>query len=170
MKQKDVVFNAFHACLTALNITGVKFVSEVPAEQKDEVKNGVIDLVTQSIMSGEMDLDKPELKADEKAAKGYAKALWGNWIKKDDRLNGGVKYVPQTRRGPIVKDENLKKLKGAIQSLQLNKADPALIAKTQEVFDARKAELAAAKAASGAVPLDEAMAILVEAGIVPAAE
>lgn len=152
IKQKDAVFNAIQAA------------SEQGLEG-DQLTTFAVEQVKQGLMSGEVQHSKGNM-SDEKAALSYARSLVSNWRKKDERLTGGVKYVPATKRGPIMKDETLRKLNDSLKSLRVNDPDNAeLIGKVEAAIDARKSQLAAEKAASKVQSLDETLAALADLGI-----
>jgi hypothetical protein len=150
MKQKDFVKQAIMAAIAA----GLS-AEALNSAAAETIKNGLI--------SGECEHSKGPM--DEKAAKSYAKSLVGNYLKKDKDLNGGVKYEPTTRRGPIVKDQRLKDLKTSLKALEANSASPELIAQVTTAIATREAELEAEKTTSKLPSLEETMAKLAELGI-----
>jgi hypothetical protein len=151
-KQKDAVFNA----ITMASEQGL---------EGDSAHAFAVEQVKTGLMSGEIQHSAGAI-TDPKKAESYAKALIANWRKKDDRLTGGVKYVPATKRGPIVKDDMLKKLNESLKSLKVNQPGNAeLIARVEAAITARKAELAAAKAQSKVQSLDETLSTLADLGI-----
>lgn len=152
MKQKDFVKMVVLACMTE-GLTGEALTSTAC----ERVKNG--------LMSGECEHGSPTIREDEKEAKSYAKAVVGNYIKKDKDLNGGVKYEPKSKRGPIIKDPELKELKVVLKALEANKADTNLIYAVQTKIVEKEAAIEANKATSKLPSLDDAMAILTKLGI-----
>lgn len=150
-KQKDAVFNA----ITQAQEQGLEG-DAATAFAVEQVKSG--------LMSGEVQHSTGF--TDPAKAETYAKALIANWRKKDLRLTGGAKYVPATKRGPIVKDDRLKALNESLKSLKVNQpGNTELIARVEEAIASRKAELAAAKAQSKVQSLDETLATLTDLGI-----
>ncbi len=150
-KQKDAVFAAIQAA-SDQGLDG------------DAANEFAVEQVTQGLMAGEIAHSKGAL--DPKAAKSYARSLVANWRKKDVRLTNGVKYVPTTKRGPIVKDDQLKKLTESLKSLKINQPDNTdLIARVEAAIAARKETLAAEKAATKVQSMDEALATLESLGI-----
>lgn len=150
VKQKDAVFTAF----------------QIAIEQGLEgtvARDFAVEQVKAGLMAGEIEHSKGAL--DEKTAQSYARSLVSNWTKKDERLNGGAKYVPATKRGPQVKDETLKALQTNLKSLKANNADPELIARVEAAMEERRAHLAAEKAQSKVQSLDETLASLQALGI-----
>ena len=150
MKQKDGVF----AALQAASEQGL---------EGDQAIDFAVEQVKQGLMSGEIAHSKGQL--DEKSARSYAGSLVSNWRKKDERLNGGVKYVPETKRGPQVKDETLKTLMTNLKSLKANNADADLIARVEAAIEARRSEVQATKAAAKVQSMDETLASLQALGI-----
>lgn len=152
IKQKEAVF----AALAAAGEQGLE-ADAATAFAVEQVKTG--------LMAGEVQHSSGAI-TDPKKAESYAKALISNWLKKDERLNGGAKYVPTNRRGPIMKDERLKALSESLKSLKVNQpGNTDLIARVEAAIDARKTELASAKATSKVQTLDETLASLQELGI-----
>jgi hypothetical protein len=150
MKQKDAVYAALEA-------------AQAEGHQGDEAIAFAVEKVKQGLMDGTIQHSKGAL--DEKSARSYAGSLISNWRKKDTRLNGGVQYVPETKRGPQVKDEQLRTLKANLDSLKAHGADEDLIARVEAAYEARKAQVQAEKAASKVQSLDETLASLQALGI-----
>lgn len=151
-KQKDAVFTA----LETARSQGL---------EGDAAREFAVEQVTQGLIAGEVQHSAGKVE-DPKKAKSYARSLVANWLKKDDRLNGGVKYVPETKRGPQVKDEQLKKLNAALKSLEVNDPENTeTIERVRNAINARKTQLAAEKAATKVQSMDEALATLSELGI-----
>lgn len=165
MKQKDAVF----AAITAAQEQGL---------EGDAARNFAVEQVKQGLMDGTIQHSAGQI-TDEKRAQGYARSLVSNWLKKDERLNGGTKYVPATKRGPILKDETLRKIVEARKSLEVNLnalrtsgGDPDLIARVEAALEQtrtkeaeRREALAAEKAQSKVQSLEETMANLEALGI-----
>jgi hypothetical protein len=105
MKQSDSVFQAVCSVVDASSFdTQVVLTSEQRAQ--------VIAIVTQGIIEGQVDFtaeayDKHNTDAK---IKSYTGGMVSNHLRKDKRLNGGVKYEAQNP-GSRVKDETLKALK-----------------------------------------------------------
>lgn len=152
MNQKETVFNAFQAA-TAEGLTGAEHTAFV------------VDQIACDLTSGECVHSKGPI-TDEKEARKYAGALLSNWKKKDERLSGGIKYEPVTRRGPQVKDNLLKQLTGNLKSLKAHGVeDMSLITRVESAIETRKAEIAAAKGIAKVQPIEDAMAELAALGI-----
>lgn len=151
-KQKDAVF----AALSAASTQGL---------EGENATNFAVEQVKTGLMTGEIIHSKGTF-TDEKAAQSYARSLVSNWRKKDERLNGGAKYVPATKRGPIMKDEMLKKLNDSLKSLRINQPENhELIGRVEAAIEARKAVIANEKQASKVQSLDETLAALQDLGI-----
>lgn len=150
MKQKDFVKQAILACMSQ-------------GLEGDALNSAASESIKTGLVTGECEHSKGPM--DEKTAKSYAKSLVGNYLKKDKDLNGGVKYEPTTRRGPIVKDQRLKDLKTSLKALEANSASPELIAQVTTAIATREAELEAEKTTSKLPSLEETMAKLAELGI-----
>lgn len=151
-KQKDAVFTALSQAISS-GLEG----ESATAFAVEQVKMG--------LMSGEI-IHSKGVFTDEKLAESYARSLISNWKKKDIRLTDGVKYVPTTKRGPIMKDEKLKKLTESLKSLRVTSPDNTdLIARVEAAIEARRTELASEKAATKVQSLDETLASLADLGI-----
>lgn len=85
--QKDGVFNAVCA------ITNQDSFDEA-VELTKEQRASVIEMVTQGLLSGDIDFsDAARAKYDTEAkVKTYTNGLVSNWLRKDRRLNGNVKH------------------------------------------------------------------------------
>ena len=119
--------------------------------------------VADGIMDGACEHKSAEVKTNEKLATSYARALVKDRLKKDSDLNGGVKYEPATRRGPITKDPELKKLKGVLKALEHHSADSNVIDAVKAKIAEKEAEIAASKA--NVPSMEEALETLKELGI-----
>lgn len=109
-------------------------------ELTKEQRSSVIEIVTQGLMAGEIDFsDAARAKYDTEAkVKTYTNGLVSNWLRKDKRLNGGVKHQiknPGSRAGagdPILK--NLKLFRSTL-------TEPDHIAAVDAEIEARQAAL-----------------------------
>jgi hypothetical protein len=152
IKQKDAVYAAFQA-------------GREQGLEGNSLRDFAVEQVKVGLMSGEVAHSEGQF-ADEKKAQTYARSLVSNWAKKDERLNGGAKYVPTTRRGPQVKDDELKKLNEALKSLRVHDSgNMALISQIEQRMAARKQSLQAEKAGAKVQTLEETMAALEGLGI-----
>ena len=133
MKQKEAVYQAI---TNLFDISGDGAV-ELDRGQKHEV----IEVLMQSFKAGKISYDG-ELPVD-KDLRNYCSGLLNNWLRKDSRLNGGVKYEPKnpgSRQG--ISDPQLRALKALLRSV----TDPSDKADIEAYIAARQAELNKAKA------------------------
>lgn len=129
MNQKEAVFQA---------VTGMFELSgEGPVELNREQKAEVISVLVSGFetrkisYAGEVPTGKD--------LRNYCSGLLNNWLRKDSRLNGGVKHVPKnpgSRRGSS--DPQLQ----ALRKLQSVQTDANKIAEIQSYIDRRLAEIA----------------------------
>jgi hypothetical protein len=124
--QKEAVFAGFESG------------KECQLSGKDLV-NHVIEIVRFGLMNGEVEHSTPEkFLNNEKESTRYASALVLNWFKRDKRINGGIPYVPQTKRGPRYADnEKLSYLNKTIKALE-GSSDPQaveLLAQIKPIFE-----------------------------------
>lgn len=113
--------------------------------------------------AGDIEHKSEQIKTDEKMARSYAKALVKDQFKKNPLMNGGVKYEPATKRGPITKDPELKKLKEVLKALEARGGDQELIDKVKTRINEKEVEIQAAK--SNVPSMEEAMNTLRELGL-----
>lgn len=151
IKQKDAVFAAYQAGREQ----GLEHGS-------DQLFESVAGLVQAGIANGDVDYSKD--RANEKEVKAYARSLTSNWFKKDERISG-AKYVPATRRGPMIKDETLKALSENLKSLKAHSADMTIIQRVEQAIQQRRQQLAAQKDKSKVQTMEETLASLAELGI-----
>ena len=83
MKQKDAVYQAM------VSVVGH---FEGKCEPSKEQRAQVALILVAGFGAGTIDLDR---EYDEVGLKTYVSGLMSNWLRKDDRLNGGVAYVPK---------------------------------------------------------------------------
>ena len=132
MNQKEAVYQA------VCNVTG--FNGDGVCTPTREQRAQVNAILFEGFMSGKIELKK-EFETEAKL-KEYVSGLQSNWLRKDDRLNGGTKYVaknPGSRAGSG--DPQLKAMKVLLSTL----TDPTEIAEVQSHIDARIAEIASTK-------------------------
>jgi len=153
MKQKDAVV-LYWTQGTEQGLTG----KDLEAFVSTEIFHG--------LQAGDIDHRNAAMKEDEKECQRYAKALVSNHFKKAKEINGGVKYIPQTTRGPIIKDQALKDLSICLKAMQgRDDVTEEMIQSTSFLIESRKAELEAAKpakkpAAKKVLSLEEIQATL----------
>lgn len=133
MKQNDAVFSAVCSVLGRDDFNGAV---ELSKTERDEVVN----IVTTGIMSGKVDFsDEARGKYDtEKKIKSYVVGMVSNHLRKDKRMNGGVKYEtknPGSRAGSG--DDTLKALKALRSTLtdatEIEQVEAAIAARTEEI-------------------------------------
>lgn len=144
MNQKEAVFQA------VCNVTG--HTGDGKVEISKEQRAQVNAILFEGFKAGKIELDREYTDSD---LKGYVSGLQSNWLRKDKRLNGGIKYEaknPGSRAGsgdPMI--QNLKKLLSTLTT-ESDKAE------VQGYIDARQAEINATKQAAtvdfSALPAD----------------
>lgn len=152
MNQKDAVYSAI------CNVTGHKGEGAVTIgkEQRAQVSAILLESFLSGVISYKGDF-KSLSDADQKS---YVSGLQSNWIRKDKRLNGGVKYEsknPGSRSGST--DPQLKAMRALLVSMQGDtRYTDADRSEVQAHIDSRTAEIAAAKQAKSvdfsALPAD----------------
>ena len=126
MKQKDAVYQA------VLNVCGEQ---DGVYEPTKEQRSSVNAILFEGVRAGSISIDT---EFDDAKLKQYVSGLQSNWLRKDTRLNGGVKYVaknPGSRTGNT--DPSLK----AMRLLLSTKTDATERAEIQTFIDARVAEI-----------------------------
>lgn len=132
MKQKDAVYQAVCA-VTGFNGDGSV---EISKEQRAQVNA----ILFEGFKAGKIELDKEYTDSD---LKGYVSGLQSNWLRKDERLNGGVKYTaknPGSRAGSG--DPAIKAMRVLLSTLTPGTADHSEV---QAEIDKRNAEIQATK-------------------------
>ena len=161
--QKEAVYVAYTTALSDRNIDFTTPANLAP-EVLSAVRKDMRENIASGIVDGSISCEKPEYRADLKAAGTYASGLVSNWFKKDTRLTGGVKYEAQTTRGPVTRDEKLKALKSAKLAAE-SANDMELLTKIESLHASRVAELESEKAAKKAPNVSDAVAALAALGI-----
>ena len=137
--QKEAVFSAVTSVVSEAGVTlqdGQSFAGVLTRELRAQVTN----ILVEGFNSGNIALDKTF--ADEAALRTYCSGLTSNWLRKDTRLNGGVKYVaknPGSRVGSS--DATLK----AMRTLLSTQTDESARAEIQSHIDARVAAIREAR-------------------------
>jgi uncharacterized protein YabE (DUF348 family) len=140
-KQKEAVFSAVSSVLTEAGISvneGDNFAASLNRELRAQVTN----ILVEGFNNGTIALDKSfESEADLRT---YCSGLTSNWLRKDPRMNGGVKYVaknPGSRVGSA--DPTIKSMRTLLATrTDLSVADRADI---QAAIDSRVAEVRSSK-------------------------
>ena len=131
MNQKEAVFQA------VVNVTGHSGdgAVNITPEQRKQVNH----ILFVGFRNGHIQLDR---EFDDAALKAYVSGLQSNWLRKDKRLNGGIKYEaknPGSRQGSG--DSQLKALKALLSTVATEEEKEEI----QGYIDARMTELAATK-------------------------
>lgn len=137
--QKEAVHSAVTSVLSENGIT-VNEGDNVSTHLTRELRAQITNILVEGFNNGTIVLEKtftnePELRT-------YCSGLTSNWLRKDVRLNGGVKYAaknPGTRVGSS--DAQLKAMRGLLST----KSDPSEKAEIQNYIDARVAEIKASR-------------------------
>jgi hypothetical protein len=140
-KQKEAVFSAVSSVLSEAGITpneGDNFATHLNRELRGQVTN----ILVEGFKSGTISLDKPyETDAELRT---YASGVTSNWLRKDPRMNGGIKYVaknPGSRVGST--DPQLKAMRALLATRSdLSDTDRAEI---QGHIDSRVSEVKSSK-------------------------
>ena len=130
MSQKEAVFQA------VTNVVGVQDgVYTLNREQRASVNQILFEGFRSSTVECDTEYNDSELKA-------YVSGLQSNWLRKDKRLNGGVKYQaqnPGSRVGST--DPQVKALRALIKT----QSDETKIAEIQSFIDKRLSEIKPSK-------------------------
>ena len=156
MNQRNAVYNAIVAVLSE---AGIHFEDgmDVKPIMTRELRGQVNAILFQGFQSGSNELDRSYSDTE---LKSYVSGLQSNWIRKDSRLNGAVKYSPKnpgSRAGSG--DDQLK----ALRALLSQTTDETERTEIQGYIDARLTELKKSKAPTISVEaLPEALRHLVK--------
>ena len=126
--QKEAVFSA------VTNVCGNQDGAYNPTKEQRAQVNAIL---FEGFQAGRIELSEGK-QYDEAGLKSYVSGLQSNWLRKDERLNGGVKYSaknPGSRAGSG--DAQIK----AMRALISTKSDPSEVAEIQSFIDKRIAEL-----------------------------
>lgn len=98
LSQKDAVYQATQAVLEDrnLNLEDSQDIREVIGEDMD-ARRQIRDLVLKALQDGQVALGETK-SGDPGSMRAYATGLISNWFRKDRRLNGGHRYVPQIHK------------------------------------------------------------------------
>jgi hypothetical protein len=159
-KQKEAVFSAVTSVLSEVGIQvteGDSFASHLTRELRAQVTN----ILVEGFNNGSISLEKTfDSEADLRT---YCSGLTSNWLRKDPRINGGVKYVaknPGSRVGSA--DPQLKAMRTLLATrTDLSTEDRAEI---QTMIDKRVTEVKVSKKSTKALT-PEQIEILNAAGL-----
>lgn len=142
ISQKEAVYNA------VVNVCGEMDTYTPSKEQRAQINA----ILFEGFRAEKIEMDVSKSDSD---LKSYCSGLTSNWLRKDKRLNGGVKYTaksPGSRAGST--DPQLKAMRALISTLTTDEDK----AEVQGHIDARIAELTKAKQATvvdfSALPAD----------------
>lgn len=139
ISQKEAVFSAVTSVLSEAGIQ-VDEGSNYAESLTRELRASVTQILVEGFNSGTIALEKSF--EDESALRTYCSGLTSNWLRKDTRMNGGMKYTaknPGSRVGSS--DPQLK----AMRVLLSTQEDESKRAEIQSFIDARVASIKAAK-------------------------
>ena len=149
ISQKDGVFNAVVAFIEE---SGRKFEEGMKVELSSSDRKTVIGMLVAATEANELDVKSDGAKNDLKT---YWNGTLSNWLRKDKRLNGGVKYEtknPGSRAGSGDKElQELRKLLTQVQATGIEENIKAV----QDAIDVRLAKIQAAKAPKFEVDKDK---------------
>ena len=129
MSQKEAVYSA---------ITGMfELTGEGPVELSREQKHEVIAVLMVGFETGKISY-AGEVPTG-KDLRNYCSGLLNNWLRKDTRLNGGIKHQP---KNPGSRTGSSDPQVQALRKLQAVQTDPTKVAEIQVYIDKRIAELA----------------------------
>jgi|ERR1019366_3501639 hypothetical protein len=156
MTQEEAVFQAI------INVVGEQEGAYAPTKEE---RSQITEILVEGFKAGKIALKETPANADKLAddakLRSYCSGLQSNWIRKDPRLNGGVKYVaknPGSRAGST--DPQIKAMRTLLQTrTDLSSDDRAEI---QTMIDSRVAEI---KPAKSVTLTDEQVAVLKSAGL-----
>jgi hypothetical protein len=137
--QKEAVFSAITSVTNEAGLN-VAEGTDYSTVLNKELRAQITSILVEGFRSGSIALDKAF--EDESALRTYCSGLTSNWLRKDKRLNGGMKYVaknPGSRVGSS--DPQLK----AMRVLLSTQEDPARRTEIQGFIDARVASIKASK-------------------------
>ena len=137
--QKEAVFSAVSSVLSENSVT-VTDGEGYSASLNRELRAQVTNILVEGFNAGTIVLDKTF--NTEAELRTYCSGLTSNWLRKDSRMNGGVKYEaknPGSRVGSS--DASLK----AMRALLGTKTDPSEKAEIQAFIDSRVAEIKASR-------------------------
>ena len=158
MKQRESVYEA------VVTVLGAAYDPSTAVALSADERTQVVGLIVKDIVDGKVDFsDEAAAKYDSEAKiKTYVSGLVSNWLRRDERLNGGGKYSP-TKTGTRTKtgDEQLSALKN-LKKQMVAAGNTVDLPKVVEAITKRETELKAATAQSISVDLSQVPADLVE--------
>jgi hypothetical protein len=141
-KQKEAVYSAIQSVLTESG-QSISDNSPVAESLSSNARQQVANILVEGFNSGSIELNTKF--GDDSKLRTYVSGLISNWLRKDTRLNGGVKYTPAqsngSRRGST--DPQIKALRQLMASGALTSAED--IEEVQKAINTRMAEIAPEK-------------------------
>lgn len=127
MTQREAVYKVIQSVVDVVPGTPV----ELSTAQKKDIHETLIAM----FLAGEVEYRGT---VDETTIRKYVPGLVNNWVRKDTRLNGGVKYVPKNPGSRLGSgDEALKAMRSLLAATQ----DPDARKEIEAAIELRKAEL-----------------------------
>lgn len=133
--QKDGVFNAVEAFMSEND----RVLGDDKVILSTDDRASVVDMLVAATEAGELERKSNKTGSNHKE---YWQGTLSNWLRKDPRLNGNVKYEaknPGSRAG--AGDGKLKNLKMLLKQVELTKCDESIV-KVTEAIASRELELA----------------------------
>jgi general stress protein YciG len=103
ISQKEAVYQATKAVLEqhGIELEDGQDVREAMGDDANDIRSEIRDLVFQALSNGQVALgdrsSNEEKRQDESTMRRYATGLVSNWFRKDKRLNGNQRYIPNDR-------------------------------------------------------------------------
>lgn len=145
LSQKDGVFNAIKSFCEE---HGKHFEEGMKCELETSERKAIIAMLVSATEQGELQVKSAKASAD---LPKYWEGTLSNWLRKDERLNGGVEYQPKnpgSRAGSG--DEELKNLKLLLKQVEAS-GNEVGIEQVKQAIEERKAKIVEEKAAKLAV-------------------
>ncbi len=139
MTQKEAVFQAVNSVLTDANVSvpeGTNYSDLMTREHRASIT----DILVEGFKGSTIELESAF--ESEAALRVYCSGLTSNWLRKDKRLNGNVKYAPKNPGSRVgASDPQLK----ALRTLLASKTDSEERAEIQTFIDNRVSEIGVSK-------------------------
>jgi len=138
MNQKEAVFQAVNGVLAE---HGLSTEGNISSSITKELRSQIVAVLVAGFQNNTIAISE---NFDRSKIETYASSLLSNWLRKDGRLNGGIKYVaknPGSRAGSG--DEQLKAMRQLLKTLTPGTADHTEV---QGFINERVAEISVAKA------------------------
>lgn len=148
--QKEAVFTAVSSVISENNLSvseGQPFSEVLNRELRAQVTN----ILQEGFTSGSVELEKTF--ESESALRTYCSGLLSNWLRKDTRLNGGMKYQPANPGSRLGNsDPSIKAMRALLNSGKITTDEDR--SEIEGLITSRLAEIGASKAASVTVNYD----------------